>query len=338
MRPFLLPALTLASALLAISCVGRGASGRSDMGRPYVPPTDRQLQLLLGDFPNPGPNASTAFKDASGSVVAFPGGPSAFADELVAYRPGSPEPIPEGEDPRTALGPPDYVADIWQPPRAVSLGNGGSLTLRFTDNALVDVDGPDLFLFEIGPNPEAVYVDVSADGETWIPVGEAPGGLCAIDIGGRVDPDEVFRYVRLRDVADQGGDSEAWPGADIDAVGAIGSAERVALPSEVLFDFDEAQLGEGAPAVLDRLLAGIRRRAGARVTVEGHTDDQGDAEYNRALSERRAGAVAEYLVSKGVARELITVKGHGEERPVAPNDSEENRRKNRRVEVLIRGQ
>lgn len=333
-----LHALALAPSLLAIACVGRGASGRPDMGRPFVPPTDRQLQLALGDFPSPGPSRSTAFTDAAGSIVPFPGGPASFADELVAYRIGDPEPIPEGQDARNALGPPDYVADIWRSPQAVSLGNGGSISLRFTDNVLVDVDGPDLFLFEVGPNPEAIQVDVSTDGEVWIPVGEAPGGLCTIDIGPHVDPEEVFRFVRLRDIRDTGGDSEAWPGADIDAVGAIGSADRVALPSEVLFEVDEAELGPGAPAALDRLVAAIRRRAGARVTVEGHTDDQGDAEYNRALSERRAQAVADFLAEKGVARDRITVKGHGEARPVAPNDSEEDRRKNRRVEILIRGQ
>lgn len=338
MRPFLLHALALAPSLLAIACVGRGANGRSDMGRPFVPPSDRQLQLVLGDFPSPGPSRSTYFQDTGGGVVPFPGGPASFADEVVTLRMGDPQPIPEGEDARNALGPADYVANIWQAPRAVSLGNGGSITLRFTDNVLVDVDGPDLFIFEIGPNPEAISVDVSADGETWIAVGVAPGGLCAIDIGPHVDPEEVFRYVRLGDVRDNGGDSEAWPGADIDAVGAIGSADRVALPSEVLFEFDASELAPGAPAALDRIVAALRRRAGARVTVEGHTDDQGDAEYNRALSERRAQAVADHLAEKGVGRDHLTVKGHGESRPVAPNDSEEDRRRNRRVEILIRGQ
>jgi outer membrane protein OmpA-like peptidoglycan-associated protein len=308
------------------------------MGKPFVPPSDQQLQLMLGDFPSPGRSLATAFKDAGGSLVVFPGGPTSFADDLIAYRVGNPEPIPEGEDPRTALGAPDYSANIWELPRAVSLGNGGSITLRFNDNVLVDVDGPDLFIFEIGPNPEAVLVDISIDGEKWIEVGEAPGGLCAIDISKVAQPDEVFRYVRLRDVPNQGGDSEAWPGADIDAVGAIGSAERVALPSEVLFAFDEDKLGEGAPAVLDRVTRAIRRRKDATVVIEGHTDDQGEAEYNAALSTKRAQAVADYLEAHAVARDTMTVRGHGEERPVAPNDSEENRKKNRRVEVLIRGQ
>src|SRR5262245_35647704 len=132
MRARPLPLLALLPLLVA--CVGRGASGRSDMGRPFVPPSDRQLQQVLGDYPTPGPNATQAFKDARGDRLAFPGGSSSFADALVSFRAGDPSPIPEGLDPRAALGSPDYESDIWQPPRAVSLGNGGALTLRFDDN------------------------------------------------------------------------------------------------------------------------------------------------------------------------------------------------------------
>ncbi len=67
--------------------------------------------------------------------------------------------------------------DRWDKPRAVTLGNGGSLTLGFSHEALVDVEGPDLFIFEIGPGVEAMMVDISVDGKTWISVGEAPGAV-----------------------------------------------------------------------------------------------------------------------------------------------------------------
>ena len=73
------------------------------------------------------------------------------------------------------------------------------------------------------------------------------------------------------------------------------------------------------------------------MTVDGHTDDQGADAYNQRLSERRAEAVAVYLSARGVERARITARGFGESRPVGLNDSEIGRRKNRRVEIVIRG-
>lgn len=313
------------------------ASGRvTDTMRPFVPSTDRQLYRELGDFPSPGPNTSSDIKDLQGNVVALPSkGLSSYADKVIDYQVGSPRPVPEGEGAEEALGPPDYTADIWQPPRAVTLGNGGSISLRLSNAGLADVDGPDLFIFEIGPSKEGMLVDISADAKTWITVGEAAGGSCSIDIGPHVEPGETFRYVRIRDISNQGGESEAWPGADIDAVGALGSVERVALPNEVLFEFDSADLAAGAPEVLDRLVESIRRRDRTRITIAGHTDDAGADEYNQKLSERRAEAVAAYLASKGIARDRVETRGYGESKPIVANDGDESRRKNRRVEILI---
>lgn len=322
------------AALLLTGCFGRGRYGAIDESR-FVEKSDVELVRLLGDFPTPGPNASNEIRDVSGAIVAFPAERARFADEVVSYVVGEPAPIPEAQEPRTALGAPDYRADKWEPPRSVSLGNGGSLTLRWTRGALVDGEGPDLFVFEIGPSMEAVRVEVSADGERWIGVGTAAGGSCAIDIGPHVRPDDVFHYVRLTDVAWSGADSDVWPGADIDAVAVIAAAQRVSVPSEVLFAFDSDALAPGAAGEIDRVARMIRARPGARVTVEGHTDDVGDDAYNRDLSERRARAVARELSLRGVPRDRITARGLGESRPVAPNDGDEGRGKNRRVEIVI---
>jgi OmpA-OmpF porin, OOP family len=65
--------------------------------------------------------------------------------------------------------------------------------------------------------------------------------------------------------------------------------------------------------------------------IEGHTDSNGSAEYNQDLSERRAKAVREYLVSKGVAGSRLTAEGVGETRPIADNTNAEGRAQNRRV-------
>ena len=322
------------AALLAAGCFGRGRHGAIDAS-PFVPSSDQELHLLLGDYPSPGPNASNQIRDVRGDVVTLPAGRAHFADEVVAYEVGEPAPIPEGQDPSAALGPPDYTPNRWEKPHAVSLGNGGSLTLKWNHGVLTDGDGPDLFVFEVGPSMEAVTVEVSADGAHWIPVGVAPGGFSAIDIHAHVQPGDVFRYVRLRDVPWSGADSDAWAGADIDAVAVVSGAQRVTVPSEVLFAFDSDVLAEGAAAELARVVAAARARPGARVTVEGHTDDVGGDAYNLDLSARRAKAVAEELARGGVARDRITSRGLGKAGPVAPNDGDAGRRKNRRVDIVI---
>jgi outer membrane protein OmpA-like peptidoglycan-associated protein len=199
-------------------------------------------------------------------------------------------------------------------------------------------------VFEAGPSREAVTVEISPDGAAWTSVGEAPGGFYALDIGPFVKAGDTFRFIRLTDVADSGGDNEVWPGAEIDAVAALRPApavapapppERISIPSEVLFGFDSDVLGAGAPAELDRVSELLAGRPSARLAIEGHTDDVGDDAYNLALSERRAAAVKAYLVHKGVAADRIEARGFGETRPVVPNTDDASRRRNRRVELIV---
>jgi OOP family OmpA-OmpF porin len=73
-----------------------------------------------------------------------------------------------------------------------------------------------------------------------------------------------------------------------------------------------------------------------RVEVGGHTCDLGPAPYNKTLSERRASAVADFLVKQGnVPPAKLTVRGYGMEKPKVPNNSNENRERNRRVELTV---
>ena len=72
-----------------------------------------------------------------------------------------------------------------------------------------------------------------------------------------------------------------------------------------------------------------------RIEVGGHTDGKGTVEYNKKLSENRARAVVEYLISKGLEPRRLQYKGYGKSKPIAPNDTEEGRSQNRRVEITI---
>ena len=102
-----------------------------------------------------------------------------------------------------------------------------------------------------------------------------------------------------------------------------------------------AELDEAARAKLEALLASPAAAGPSRVTLRGHSDTRGTDRQNMRASEKRAEAVRDYLIERGLAPERITVIALGETRPIAPNanpdgsDYEEGRRKNRRVEVEI---
>jgi len=101
------------------------------------------------------------------------------------------------------------------------------------------------------------------------------------------------------------------------------------------FDFDSAELKPGTMAALDDIADQVAATPGNEtVTITGHTDSTGPEAYNQGLSERRAQAAADYLNGKGVAPDLLNVRGEGESNPIAENDTREGRAANRRIEVV----
>lgn len=124
----------------------------------------------------------------------------------------------------------------------------------------------------------------------------------------------------------------------IQALGARESALEVtvSLPADVLFDFDQAEIRPDAATALARLATVIRGYPAGRAEIQGHTDAKGNAAYNQRLSERRAEAVKRWLVEREkIAAGRLATRGFGKSRPVADNDTEGGRQKNRRVEVVI---
>jgi outer membrane protein OmpA-like peptidoglycan-associated protein len=103
----------------------------------------------------------------------------------------------------------------------------------------------------------------------------------------------------------------------------------------VHFDFDKSTLKPEGMAVLNQAAALLQKHERVVVEVAGHTDSMGSDEYNQGLSERRANAVKDYLLSKGVKASRLSARGYGESRPVASNDTEEGRAENRRVELIV---
>jgi len=104
----------------------------------------------------------------------------------------------------------------------------------------------------------------------------------------------------------------------------------------VHFNSDSAALTSEAKSILDSALAVIKANPSADLSVEGHTDSRASDSYNLDLSQRRAQAVVDYLVSKGVSASRLNPTGRGESYPIASNDTREGRHQNRRVEVVAR--
>lgn len=102
----------------------------------------------------------------------------------------------------------------------------------------------------------------------------------------------------------------------------------------VNFDFDKAIIRPEDYPTLDENVAALRQWGDVDVEVAGHTCNIGTAAYNLGLSQRRANAVREYLISKGIPAERLTAKGYGESRPAFSNDTIEGRAQNRRVELV----
>jgi outer membrane protein OmpA-like peptidoglycan-associated protein len=152
------------------------------------------------------------------------------------------------------------------------------------------------------------------------------------DVNGKV-LDLVFH------VEDMGGKTQSLE------VKQIGNEVRIDLAADVLFDFDKATLLPKAQQTLEQAADIIRDKAKGPVRIEGYTDAKGLAAYNQKLSERRAAAVKNWLVSRGgLSKVAFVTKGFGAQNPVAPNkkpdgsDDPDGRAKNRRVEIILQTQ
>jgi outer membrane protein OmpA-like peptidoglycan-associated protein len=105
--------------------------------------------------------------------------------------------------------------------------------------------------------------------------------------------------------------------------------------SDGFFEPDRAALRPSAARELSSLASFLRAHPGRAIVIEGHTDSVGSPAYNLDLSRRRAAAVQDYLVSRGVDPSRITARGFGEAYPVASNETESGREANRRVDMLV---
>lgn len=107
------------------------------------------------------------------------------------------------------------------------------------------------------------------------------------------------------------------------------------LKKTIYFKNNEHQLNYESQTLLDSVCKKIGIDPEVRIEIKGYTDNVSSDRYNKKLSEKRANAVKEYFLKKNIHEEVITSQGLGKENPIAPNDTEHNKSKNRRVEIAV---
>ena len=153
-------------------------------------------------------------------------------------------------------------------------------------------------------------------------IGAAVGGLGGAGVGKMMDDQE-------RDMRKAVASSEAA------SVSREGNLLAVTFKGDVTFDTNSTVLRPGLQSEINRVAGVLNQYPNTLVRVEGHTDSKGTDAYNMDLSNRRAMAVKNLLVQRGIADSRIEAVGYGETLPVATNDTEAGRQRNRRVEIKI---
>ncbi len=125
---------------------------------------------------------------------------------------------------------------------------------------------------------------------------------------------------------------QAVPDAQVERVG---EGINMTFNSGLLFKINSSDLSDDAKTNLKNVATVFIKYPETVILVEGHTDNTGTVDYNIALSKKRAYSVSDYLISQGVSASRLNIKWYGQDQPKYPNDTDANRKLNRRVEVAV---
>jgi len=165
-------------------------------------------------------------------------------------------------------------------------------------------------------------------------------GVLALALAGLVAALIVRKGNEAPEVATKGATSlgtvtTASPATTAAPAGGGSDGESVTVKTDVLFDVASSKLTAAASSRLGNVLSFAQTDPSRHLLIEGFTDSDGDPALNQQLSEARAQAVAQWLIGQGIDPARISAVGHGEDNPVAPNDTSENKALNRRVVVVL---
>lgn len=172
----------------------------------------------------------------------------------------------------------------------------------------------------IGASGGAAIGAAVTKGSIWgILAGAAIGGAAGNLIGKKMD-------AQAKEL------KQAVPTAEVQRVG---EGINMTFESGLMFQKNSSEISNSYKSDLSGAAEVFAKYPDTNIVIEGHTDDSGSDEFNMTLSEKRANAVKDFFVTKGVNAERMTTKWYGETQPKYANDSEENRQKNRRVELAV---
>jgi outer membrane protein OmpA-like peptidoglycan-associated protein len=197
-------------------------------------------------------------------------------------------------------------------------------------------------------SPQPVWTRTESPVSTAPPATSSPPPEVAVLDAADVNAPAQHRQKLLQDSEDPLEDSEVGYYIDIlDArliqqvredgvkITRHGNAFTLLLAGGNVFASNQSKLNPEAQQSLASITAVLEEYRNTRISIYGHTDDEGEEHYNQVLSQRRAQSVADYLVKGGVAAKRIVIIGYGESRPLADNASAEGRARNRRIELLL---
>lgn len=128
---------------------------------------------------------------------------------------------------------------------------------------------------------------------------------------------------------------QATQGTGVEVTQTADNRLKLEIPSDISFDTNRADIKPNFRPILDRFGASLVEHPATRVTIVGHTDNTGTDAINDPLSVNRAARTRDYLASRGVASNRLSIDGRGSYEPIAPNNNEANRGRNRRVEIFV---
>lgn len=230
----------------------------------------------------------------------------------------------------------DYNGKDWSRPIALNAINSDSIEcfpfvyknkIYFTSNNKLSIGRLDLFVFEndtvkpLGEGFNSIYDDLAlaAISDT--------SGYFSSNRNSDGKQDDLFSYYYLPPV-------KVIPPVDTIII----AKKEIEQPENVVFGFDQFVIKPSQFAGLDALAKGLFERADIYLVVTGHTDNVGNAAYNLDLSRKRANAVKDYLVQKGVDAGRIVVEFYGLTKPIASNTTQQGRDINRRVDFKLLGE
>jgi len=129
---------------------------------------------------------------------------------------------------------------------------------------------------------------------------------------------------------------QATQGTNVEVTRTADNQLKINIPNDISFDVGSAAIKPQLRAVLDPFATSLQGDPSAQITIVGHTDSTGSDALNNKLSIERADSVRDYIVTRGVAAGRVATAGRGDREPVADNNSDTGRAKNRRVEIFLR--